>query len=130
MAAYGAVVDHRTLLSVAAGGVAGASLRWAIGDAIDDAVVSLIVVNAAGAFILGLLVHRHRGHPSRPQLWLGIGFCGALTTFSTLAVEVAARLERGDVADGLATLVITVATGLIAALAGNLTGRVGHRSTS
>jgi len=42
-------------------------------------------VNLVGSAVLGLLAH-----PSTPAYALvGIGFCGALTTYSTFAVEVA-----------------------------------------
>ncbi len=72
-----------TLLLVAAGGAAGALLRWGVSRAVPGRTATL-AVNLAGSLLLGLLLH---AGPSMAAL-VGIGFCGALTTFSTYALEV------------------------------------------
>ncbi len=111
---------------VAIGGVAGAATRWAVTEWIDSALWSLVGVNSFGAFLLGFLVRsRIGGHGLR--LFFGIGFCGALTTFSPLALDVAARLDDGHLNEAAEFTFITVTIGLAAAVAGTL---LGARSTS
>ena len=44
------------------------------------------IVNVAGAFLLGIL-SGWTGRPAWAMPLLGMGFCGALTTFSTLTFE-------------------------------------------
>jgi CrcB protein len=73
-----------TALLVALGAALGAPLRfltslWLPGPR------STLLVNVVGSAVLGALVHPS---PSASAL-VGIGFCGALTTFSTFATEVA-----------------------------------------
>ena len=72
------------LILVAIGAVPGALIRWqAAGVYFGDG--DNVVVNVAGAFILGLLVGR--GVDARWQLLVGTGFCGSLTTFSAWMVD-------------------------------------------
>jgi fluoride exporter len=122
-AAYGAAVELPKPMTVAAGGAAGAALRWIVLDAADDALWSLVTVNTVGAFLLGMVVHGilDRGHTVR--LLLGVGFCGALTTLSTLALAVAARLDDGRAFDAFGVATTSVGLGLAAAVVGASTRR-------
>jgi len=88
-----------TLLAViGAGGAVGAAARYGAGLAIpprlDAFPYATFVVNVVGAVILGALV-------ALPADWLaaheltrpaiGTGFCGGLTTFSTMTLEIYQR---------------------------------------
>jgi fluoride exporter len=81
-------------LAIAVGGAAGAYTRVMVNQLIGTSgngwPWATFGVNIAGAFLLGYLIARllERLPPStyrRPLL--GTGFCGALTTFSTLQFE-------------------------------------------
>jgi fluoride exporter len=74
------------LIAVFAGGCLGTLARAAVGELLPTPWGTL-AVNVFGAFLLGVVVTRS------PRFW-GTGFCGALTTFSTLQVE-ALQLARG-----------------------------------
>lgn len=50
-------------------------------------------VNLLASFVLGILAGAHALHPGTAAL-IGTGFCGALSTWSTLAYEVVALRER------------------------------------
>ena len=55
-------------------------------------------MNVAGAFVLGHVITRvedGREHFTDAGRLLGTGFCGALTTFSTLQLEVLQMLDAG-----------------------------------
>lgn len=122
-AAYGAPVELPKPMLVALGGMVGAAARWAVLEPTEGAAWALVAVNSSGAFVLGLLAHGvRRGGPQR-RLVLGVGFCGAFTTFSTLAVDVAVDLDRGAPGHALLLLGVSVTAGLAAASLGLRTGR-------
>jgi CrcB protein len=72
-----------TVLLVALGGAAGAAVRALVAQRLPGRRATLLV-NVAGSLLLGLLL----GSGAATSALLGVGFCGALTTFSTYAVEV------------------------------------------
>ena len=75
-------------------------------------------MNSVGAFVLGLLIHGLLRGDDRRGLLVGVGFCGSLTTFSMLAVDIATDLDHGATADALVLLALSLGLGLIAASAG------------
>lgn len=93
--------DGKRAAAIAAGGVAGAALRWSVaGDVVTGGFSwRILTVNLVGSLLLGVLL---AGEWSRPGARVAvhdagaIGFCGGLTTFSTFAVEVAALVRSGD----------------------------------
>jgi fluoride exporter len=108
---------------VAVGGLLGTLIRWAVLDAADGALWSLLTVNTVGAFLLGVIVRGFLHDGARLRLFAGVGFCGALTTFSTLALAVAQRLDEGRILDAAAVVTSNVGLGLGAALLGASTRR-------
>jgi fluoride exporter len=93
-------VDRRELAAVFVGGCAGALARALLGEAFPHEAGewpwATFGANVAGAFLLGWLVTRlqERLPPTayrRPLL--GTGLCGALTTFSTLQLELLEMLD-------------------------------------
>jgi CrcB protein len=105
-------------LLVALGAAVGAPLRLLAGHHLDRVRVEhrvhwgTLLVNLIGSALLGWLVGH--GVDGRPLLLLGTGFCGALTTYSAVAVQ---SVNRGGW-PGLAYAVGTVAGCLAAAWAG------------
>lgn len=89
------------LAAVSAGGAVGALGRVGLEQAWPNAAGSwpwvTFAVNIAGALMLGCLMAalRRRGPISIPAYrLLGTGFCGALTTFSTMQIELLEMLDR------------------------------------
>lgn len=78
---------------VALGGAAGAMARHAVGLAVDGR-RSLLAVNVLGSLLLGATLAAPVG--SKAALALGVGFCGAFTTFSSFAIETVIVAENGD----------------------------------
>jgi CrcB protein len=76
-------------------------------------------VNVAGAFLLGYLVTRLQERlplSSYRRPLLGTGFCGALTTFSTMQVELLTMLDAGRPGLAAGYAAASVAAGLLAVL--------------
>ena len=103
--------------AIAIGGAAGALLRAVAGVAGAPATLGL---NVAGTVLLAAVGAVIAWKPHLPH-WFhplaAIGFCGSITTFSTMQVE--ALLMMQDDRSGAATLylVLSVALGVIAVLA-------------
>jgi len=100
---------------VGVGGALGAVSRHAVGLRVEGR-RSVLLVNALGSFALGAVSAAPIG--STAALLLGVGFCGAFTTFSSFAVgTVRATSESG--ARAAASI---AASNLVAALAAFLLG--------
>ncbi|TQD24037.1 fluoride efflux transporter CrcB [Methanolobus vulcani] len=105
------------LLTIGMGGFFGAISRFLIAGYFTSASGTL-VVNVLGSILLGFLMYssEYLGIISpRTRMFLGIGFCGSLTTFSTFMVQTF-QMQLSEAAFNiLASLVLT--------LAGVFTGR-------
>jgi CrcB protein len=98
-------------LAVGLGGAVGAVARFAVDDAVGGR-RGTVVVNVLGSAALGGLVAAPL--PASTLLVAGTGFCGAFTTFSSLAVTVETLARR----DGWARAAAYGGGTLVAALAG------------
>jgi CrcB protein len=110
-----------TVLLVALGAAVGAPLRYLIDRAVQRRHDSLfpwgtLAVNVAGSLILGTLAG---GAVSRPVFaLLGVGLCGALTTYSTFGFETVRLFEQRAHFYGVAYAVASIVAGLGAAFVG------------
>jgi CrcB protein len=118
------------LLAVMLGGAAGAMARWAIELAVPTVggfPVATFLINVTGAFGLGLVgvVLLERLAPTRYlRPLLGIGFLGAYTTFSTMAMEGVRLLDRGRPGLAVGYWVTTLLVGQMAGVYGMWLGRI------
>jgi fluoride exporter len=92
--------DRQELAAIALGGAAGALLRVALSRSYGAGSASwpwvTFAVNMAGALILGYAVTRLQERlpvSAYRRPLLGTGFCGALTTFSTMQLELLRMLD-------------------------------------
>jgi fluoride exporter len=92
------VIDRRELGAIFLGGALGTLLRAGLLEALGEGAPgwpwATFAVNAVGAFLLGFLVTALPPVSRQRPLWT-TGFCGGLTTFSTLQVELLKILEAG-----------------------------------
>lgn len=122
--------------AVFVGGALGAVSRWAVGVALAPASPSAFplatfVVNISGAFGLGfaavLLIERMA--PTRYlRNLIGIGFFGAYTTFSTLAMDGVRLVDNGHTPTALVYWMLTLIVGQMAGVYGMWLGRVDLRA--
>ncbi len=125
-----ATVRPHPLVAVAVGGALGGWARLALAGALPAGdggwPWGTFVANVSGAAVLALVVTRltERLPPTthlRPLI--GTGFCGALTTFSTLQVEVIDLWRDGHATLGAAYYAASVAAALLAVRAGTVVAR-------
>lgn len=127
MSARGALrggADRRELAAIfaggAIGGVARAELALLLGVAPGSWPWPTFIVNIAGATVLGFVATRLQVSPPASAYrhpLLTTGFCGTLTTFATMQVELVQMLAGGHVVLAGAYLITTVAGGLLAVAA-------------
>lgn len=118
-------------LAVALGGAVGAVARygvsrWLPADPDGGMPWATLLVNVAGSLLLGLVVGLAVSGRLGSTFWaalLGPGLCGALTTFSTFAVETVALARAGHHGTAIAYLGLNLAICLgVAAAALSLAG--------
>jgi fluoride exporter len=101
----------------------GAALRWSVVTTFDmrDFPWPVLLANAAGSILLGVLLAEEWSHP-RARLLLhdfgGLGLSGGLTTFSTFSLEVVDLARDGDTSTAVLYAVASVASTLIGVTVG------------
>ena len=108
-----------------AAGAAGAAARYLTDIAVARRAAGAfpwgtLVVNVTGSFLFGFLtgLSIHHGLPRPARVILGVGFCGAYTTFSTFTFETVRLVEEGLPGEALRSVAWQVLAGLPAAAAG------------
>lgn len=104
------------LAAIAIGGAAGALLRAGVSGA---GALATLGVNVAGTVVLAAVAALIAWRPHLPH-WFhplaAVGFCGSITTFSTMQVEAVVMMQDGRSAAAVAYLLASVALGLVAVL--------------
>jgi fluoride exporter len=119
------------LVAIALGGALGAVARYEVAQLIhvpkDAFPWATFWTNISGAFVLGffLTLVVERFPPSRyPRPFFAVGFLGAYTTFSTMAVETVSLIRDGRPALGVGYLTGSIAAGLVVVYAGIVLARL------
>lgn len=114
-----------TVLLIIVGAAIGAPLRYFTDRAIQSRHDSVfpwgtLTVNVFGSLVFGLLVGGAEAGGVEPEVIkiAGVGFCGALTTYSTFGYETARLAGEGSALYALLNAVISVSAGVGAAFAG------------
>jgi CrcB protein len=109
------------LLAVFAGGFLGAVARAELDAGIDLAPGhwpwATFIVNISGAFLLGYFAARVRLRlplVAHHRAFLEVGFCGALTTFSTMQLELLDMLDTNRVGLAAAYAAASIVFGYLA----------------
>ncbi|MBC7549764.1 MAG: fluoride efflux transporter CrcB [Cellulomonas sp.] len=114
-----------TVLLVALGAAVGAPLRYYTDRTVQarhDSVFpwGTLTVNVVGSLLLGFLLGGATAGGVSPEVVAacGVGFCGALTTYSTFGFETVRLAEGGSTLYAFANIAVSLAAGLAAAWLG------------
>jgi CrcB protein len=117
-------LDRRELAAIFTGGVIGAVMRGQLAETLPHTSSqwpwATFLVNVLGAFALGYFTTRLQERlplSSYRRPFLGTGICGALTTFSTMQLELLSMLEDDHIALALAYGTASVIAGFLAVAA-------------
>ncbi|UFH55172.1 fluoride efflux transporter CrcB [Spirosoma sp. KNUC1025] len=120
-----ALFMHPYVLVFVGGGI-GSLTRYMAGRLIPATLLgtpfpnAILIVNVLASFVLGLVVgwviSRSAGEEVR--LFIGVGFCGGLSTFSSFSYDTAALLQNGRFGVALLNIVLNVVLCLLASFGG------------
>jgi CrcB protein len=111
-----------TVAAIAAGGAIGALLRAGLSEAgpVHGWPITTLAVNIGGTVLLAAVAAVLAWRPRLPH-WLhplaAVGFCGSITTFSTMQVEAVVLMRDGMSGTAVVYLIVSVAVGLAAVMA-------------
>ncbi len=122
---------RRRLCAVFCGGFCGTLARYWLSQLVQQALgkgwpYDILLINLTGAFLLALITTLADAAlwigPTR-RLFLGVGFLGAYTTFSSLALGDLQLLQARNSFPALTYLLLSWLVGLLAVFSGTVLGR-------
>ncbi len=95
------------IAAIAAGGAAGALTRALLSQALESRFPwATLVVNVAGSFLIGWILGQDATRDLSRSFW-AVGFCGALTTFSTFSYQTLMLMLEGRYRAALANALLS-----------------------
>ncbi len=119
------------LLIIGCGGFLGAISRFLVSELVYTFIgagmpYGTLVVNLSGSFLLGIVAQIGLSGnllPAGINSFVGIGFLGAFTTFSTFSVQTLELLESGSLLKAFLNIFLNITLCLIGAWGGFSAGR-------
>jgi len=105
------------------GSVLGAFLRYKLTESpliFNTLSVNILIVNIAGAFVLGVfVVLSQQWHlDSKYSLFAAVGFCGSLTTMSAFALDSSNLLENNQYVSFIVNILANIGLSIAALIGG------------
>ena len=117
------------LLWIGLGGALGAMARFGIAETVrrfagSQYPLGTLFANLAGCFLIGVLLGSgHADKDDSIRLGFGVGFLGALTTFSTFGAETIKHINEGQWTIAFGNVMANVVLGLICVVVGMIAGK-------
>jgi len=105
------------------GGILGTFLRYKLLESqllFNVIPLNTLIVNILGSFILGIFIVSsiHFNIDGKYALFIAVGFCGSLTTFSAFALDNSALLENNQYGIMFVNIIANVGLAIAALFAG------------
>lgn len=107
------------------GGIVGTCIRYYLGKWLTAKTGTQFPwgtwgINLSGSLLLGILFKLYQSEHLTDSLWwmLGVGFCGAYTTFSTFGYEMQQLLEKQKFVRAAIYMLSSISLGLLLAWVG------------
>lgn len=123
------LMNFSDCLLVGAGGFAGAICRFGIAHVsrwvwATSFPLGTLIANLAGCFLIGILIGSGKADSNQNlRLSFGVGFLGALTTFSTFGAETIHHAQHGAAWIAGLNVAVNLVGGLVAVIAGIALGQ-------
>ncbi|RDW18670.1 fluoride efflux transporter CrcB [Oceanobacillus arenosus] len=103
------------ILLVAVGGFFGSITRYYISLKTEKRLIGTWTANITGSILLGALMHFRLNEMLHEWIWLliGVGFCGAYTTFSTFGNETINLILAKNYRTAFSYVISTLMTALL-----------------
>jgi CrcB protein len=118
-------VNPLAWIALVIAGAVGSCARFLVDIAVSERTKGALpwgtlAINVTGSFLLGVVtgLGLDHGFPRTARIVLGVGFCGAYTTFSTFTFETVRLLEEGAEVEAVMNVAGTFVAGALAAAAG------------
>ena len=115
----------KPIIVISVGAIAGALLRWWLGNALNSHFPTIprgtLAANLIGAYVVGIAIAVFAAYPAIAPEWRLLvitGFCGALTTFSTYSAELVTLLQQGRAAWACAAALVHLGGSIVMTFAG------------
>ena len=115
----------KSIIVISGGAIAGALLRWGLGNALNSHFPTIppgtLAANLIGAYVIGIAIALFATYPAIAPEWRLLvitGFCGALTTFSTYSAELVTLLQQGRAAWACAAALVHLGGSIVMTFAG------------
>lgn len=116
------------IMLVACGGAFGATLRYLIGLGMISLFgkgfpFATLAVNVLGSLIMGTIFQLIQQETITSSPWwplIGVGFLGALTTFSTFSMDNLLLIQEGELLKAMLNVALNVVVCILAAYIGTL----------
>jgi len=115
----------KPIVVISVGAIAGALLRWWLGNALNSHFPTIppgtLAANLIGAYVVGIAIALFAAYPAIAPEWRLLvitGFCGALTTFSTYSAELVTLLQQGRAVWACAAALVHLGGSIVMTFAG------------
>lgn len=113
------------ILTLAIGAIGGAFIRYKITSYPEIYGImgsNVIIVNIIGSFILGVfsIISAYYNLDTKYSFLIAIGFCGSLTTMSSLALESTIMFENKQILNVFINVIANVSFSILALVGGRI----------